>query len=307
MTVDPSAIAATAGGGLPALPILLPAFGVPLSFLIGGRRAEWIALVLMPLELAVAVACVVWRSGQPLVYTLAGYTPPLGIALRADGFSVVMLVTAGLIAPAAALFARVNFATPGIEEKRAPLVFWTLLQGIQAALSVIFLGGDLFNLYVGLELLTFAAVPLVCLDGRPETLAAALRYLLFALFGSVFYLLGVALLYGACGALDMVLLSERIRPEPAVWLAAALMTAGLLAKTALFPLHLWLPPAHANAPAAASAVLSGLVVKGSFSSLSGSGSMCCRLSQAYSQGRFSPASVRRRSCSAACWRSVRRG
>ena len=266
MTAGSAAIVATGGGGLLALPILLPALGVLLSFLIGGRRAERIALGLMPVELAVsvAIACLVWRSGQPLVYTLAGYAPPLGIALRADGFSAVMLVTSGLIAPAAALFARASFASPPETEKRAPLVFWTLLQGIQAALSLIFLGGDLFNLYVGLELLTFAAVPLVCLDGRAETLAAALRYLLFALFGSVFYLLGVALLYGAYGTLDIALLAPLIRPEPAVWLAAGLMTAGLLAKTALFPLHLWLPPAHANAPAAASAVLSGLVVKGSF-------------------------------------------
>ena len=267
MTAGSAAIVATASGGLLALAILLPALGVLLSFLIGGRRAEWIALGLMPVELAVAIviAALVWRSGQPLVYTLAGYAPPLGIALRADGFSAVMLVTAGLIAPAAGLFARTNFATPqGAAERRAPLVFWTLLQGVQAGLSLLFLGGDLFNLYVGLELLTFAAVPLVCLDGRPETIAAALRYLLFALFGSVFYLLGVALLYGAYGTLDIVLLSERIRAQPAVWLAAGLMTAGLLAKTALFPLHLWLPQAHANAPAPASAMLSSLVVKGSF-------------------------------------------
>ena len=118
------------------------------------------------------------------------------------------------------------------------------------ALNAVFLGDDLFNLYVALELLTFAAVPLVCLDGRAETLAAALRYLLFALLGSVLYLLGAVLLYGAYGTLDIVLLSGRIRAEPAAWAAAALMTAGLLAKTALFPLHLWLPPAHAGAPAA---------------------------------------------------------
>ena len=248
------------------LAILLPALGVLLSLLLGGRQAERIALGFMPVQLAVAVAiaALVWRSGQPLVYTLAGYAPPLGIALRADGFSAVMLVTAALIMPAAGLFARANFATPWGTEKRAPLAFWTLLQGLQAALSLLFLGGDLFNLYVGLELLTFAAVPLVALDGRPETVAAALRYLLFALFGSVLYLLGVALIYGAYGTLDIALLASRIRAEPAVWLAAGLMTAGLLAKTALFPLHLWLPPAHANAPAAASAVLSGLVVKGSF-------------------------------------------
>ncbi|HEY4748571.1 MAG TPA: proton-conducting transporter membrane subunit, partial [Steroidobacteraceae bacterium] len=128
--------------------------------------------------------------------------------------------------------------------------------------------GDLFNLFVALELLTFSAVPLVCLDGRPETLAAALRYLLFALFGSVLYLLGTALLYGSYGTLDIALLAYRISAEPvvapAVCVAAGLMTAGLLAKAALFPLHLWLPPAHANAPAAASAVLSALVVKASF-------------------------------------------
>jgi len=266
MTADSAAIAATAGGSLLTLAILLPAVGVLLSLVMGGRNAERIALGLMPAQLAVAVAiaALVQRSGQPLVYTLAGYAPPLGIALRADGFSAVMLVTAALIMPAAGLYARVNFATPGATEKRAPLAFWTLLQGLQAALSLLFLGGDLFNLYVGLELLTFAAVPLVALDGRPETVAAALRYLLFALFGSVLYLLGVALIYGAYGALDIALLSARVRAEPAVWLAAGLMTAGLLAKTALFPLHLWLPPAHANAPAAASGVLSGLVVKGSF-------------------------------------------
>src|SRR6185437_8230042 len=108
-----SDIAATAGGGLLALAILFPALGVLLSLLLGGRQAERVALSLMPVQLAVAVAIAasVWRSGEPLVYTLAGYAPPLGIALRADGFSAVMLLTAALIIPAAGLFARVNFAT----------------------------------------------------------------------------------------------------------------------------------------------------------------------------------------------------
>ncbi|MDH2401324.1 proton-conducting transporter membrane subunit [Bradyrhizobium sp. SSUT18] len=147
---------------------------------------------------------------------------------------------------------------------RAPFAFWILLLAIWAALDTIFVGGDLFTLYVALELLTFAAVPLVSLEGRPDTLRAAIRYLLFALLGSVLYLLGTALLYGCYGTLYIALLSHRIQAEPASFLAAALMTAGLLAKTALFPLHLWLPPAHAGAPAAASAILSGLVVKGSF-------------------------------------------
>jgi multicomponent Na+:H+ antiporter subunit D len=267
MTATAQALTTTAGGFLLVLAILAPVAGVLLSFVLGGRHAERIALALMPigLAIAIAIAVLVSRSGRPLVYILGGYAPPLGIALRADGISVVMLVTAALAIAASGFYARANFETPkGVAEARAPLAFWILLQAIWAALNIVFLGGDLFNLYVALELLTFAAVPLVCVGGRPETLAAALRYLLFALFGSALYLLGAGLLYGAFGTLDIVLLAERMRPMPAVWLAAGLMTAGLLAKTALFPLHLWLPPAHANAPAAGSAVLSGLVVKGSF-------------------------------------------
>ena len=138
-----------------------------------------------------------------------------------------------------------------------------LLLSLWGGLNAVVLGRDLFTLYVALELLTFAAVPLVCLDGRAETLAAALRYLLFALLGSVLYLLGTVLLYGAYGMLDIALLAARDAAGAAPPLVAgALMTVGLLAKTALFPLHLWLPPAHAGAPPPASAVLSALVVKG---------------------------------------------
>ena len=264
MTATP---ASTPGGFLLMLAVLLPAGGILLSFVLGGRAAEKIALGLTPVGfgLACLVAMKVAAAGAPIVYAIGGLPPPLGIALRADGVSAVMMVAAAIIVAASAFYARAKFATPeGAPESRGALTFWIMIQAIWAALNLIFVGGDLFNLYVALELLTFAAVPLVCIDGRPETLRPALRYLLFALFGSVSYLLGVALLYGLYGTLDISLLAQRVEAAPMVWTATALMTAGLLAKTALFPLHLWLPPAHANAPAAASAVLSGLVVKGSF-------------------------------------------
>ena len=177
----------------------------------------------------------------------------------------MMLIAIAVVIGGIGVYARADFGTPaGEREARAPFTFWLLLLAIWGSLNLVFVSGDLFTLYVALELLTFAAVPLVCLDGRGETLRAALRYLLFALLGSVLYLLGAVLLYGAYGTLDIPLLAARIRPEPVTWAAAALMTVGLLAKTALFPLHLWLPPAHAGAPAAASAVLSALVVKGSW-------------------------------------------
>ena len=249
--------------------LVLPVLAMLLGFVLGGRWAERVVLLMLPVGLAVAaaVAGLVFVQGAPLTVDIGGWAPPLGVALRVDGLSATLLITTALVIAAVALYARADFVTPaGTREARAPLAFWTLLLGLWAALNAVFIGQDLFNLYVAIELLTFTAVPLVCLKGSAETLQAALRYLLFALLGSVLYLLGAALLYGAYGTLDIGQLAAAVRgtTEPAAILAVALMTAGLLAKTALVPLHLWLPPAHAGAPAAASAVLSALVVKGSF-------------------------------------------
>src|SRR5499426_4113093 len=257
----------TPGGLLLVLAVLVPFVGVLAAFALGGRNAQRVAMVtiLAGLGIAIAVAAAVAQSGDALVYLLGGWGVPLGIALRADGLAVVMILAVAVVIVGIGAYARADFGTPpGVREARAPLVFWTLLLAIWGSLNLVFVSGDLFTLYVALELLTFAAVPLVSLDGRAETLRAALRYLLYALLGSILYLLGTVLLYGVYGTLDIALLAARVQPEPATLAAAALMTAGLLAKTALFPLHLWLPPAHAGAPPAASAVLSGLVIKGSW-------------------------------------------
>lgn len=259
--------ATTAEGWLLVLAVCGPAACAPIALALGGRNARRLGLALLPagLAVAVAIASAIWRRGDALVYQLGAWAPPLGVTLRADGLSAVMLVTAAIVIGAAALFARADLGTgPGPGESRASFLFWPLLFTVWSGLNAVFVASDLFHLFVALELLTFGAVPLVCLDGRAATLAAALRYLLFALIGSLLYLLGTGLLYGAYGTLDVALLAERVRVEPAARIALGLMTAGLLAKMALFPLHLWLPPAHAGAPPAASAILSALVVKGPF-------------------------------------------
>ena len=257
----------TPGGWLLVIAVLAPFLGVLAGLALGGRGAQCVAALVLPTGLVVAagIAWTLVQAGDTVVYLLGGWAPPLGIALRADGLSAVMLLAIAVVVCGIGIYARADFGTAaGQPEQRASFVYWLLLLAVWGSLNLVFVSGDLFTLYVALELLTFSAVPLVCLDGRGETLPAALRYLLFALAGSMLYLLGAVLLYGGYGTLDIALLAGRVHPEPIAWTAAALMTVGLLAKTALFPLHIWLPPAHAGAPAAASAVLSALVIKGSW-------------------------------------------
>lgn len=251
---------------LPAA-VLLPFVGMLLGLALGGRWVQRVTFVVIAFGLALAIGITSsWLDASgPLVYLLGGWSPPLGIALRADGAAVAMLLAIAGVVCAIALYARADFGTPtDAPESRSAFAYWLLLLAVWGSLNLVFVSGDLFTLYVALELLTFAGVPLVCLAGSGETLRAALRYLLFALCGSVLYLLGVVLLYGGYGTVDIPLLAAAVQPEPIARAALALMTVGLLAKTALFPLHIWLPPAHGGAPAAASAVLSALVIKGSW-------------------------------------------
>lgn len=257
----------TADGLLLVMAIVLPATGILLTFVLGGRQVERVVVVVLAagLGLAAVIFAVIWQSGERLAYIVGDWPPPLGITLRADGLSAGMMVAMAIVVCGIGVFAHADFnARARAVEARAPFAFWVLLMGVWGGMNLVFVAGDLFTLYVALELLTFAAVPMVSLDGRGETLQAALRYLLFALLGSILYLVGTAFLYGSYGTLDIVLLSQRVRLDPATLVAAVLMTVGLFAKTALFPLNLWLPPAHAGAPAAASALLSAVVVKGSF-------------------------------------------
>ena len=208
-----------------------------------------------------AAACLLWQVADegPVHYAIGGWSPGLGIALRADGLSALLLLMTGLVALAVSVYATGYFGQTAQRRHYWPL--WLLLL---TALNALFLAADLFNLYVTLELLGLAAVALTALGGERAAVQAAIRYLLLGLMGSLTFLAGVVLLYTAYGSLDMAILAQRLTAGTTSWLAASLITAGLLLKTALFPLHFWLPPAHASAPAPVSAALSALVVKAAF-------------------------------------------
>ncbi|RUO29962.1 hydrogenase 4 subunit B [Aliidiomarina sedimenti] len=220
-------------------------------------------LALAGIVLQLGTAAMLWNNVQvhgASSYAIGDWVAPLGITLVADGLTVTLLAMTALIAVVCAFYA--IFYLRAYEKERR--YFWPLFWFLLAALNGIWLAGDLFNLYVGLELLTLSAVGMVTLSGERHALAAGLRYLYAALLGSLAYLLGVALLYGAYGTLDLGQLSSLLDANLMTQLALALMTFGLLMKTAVFPLHSWLPPAHGGALAPVSAILSALVVKSSF-------------------------------------------
>jgi multicomponent Na+:H+ antiporter subunit D len=235
----------------------------------------------------------VWRYGA-VRYTVGGWGAPLGIELRADGLGSAMVLTLAVAAIAILTYATAHLPTlsthgPATGSERdhaaadgpagagrpettgppaaawAPTAgFWPLSLLLWAALNLLFISADAFNLYVALELTTLAAVALMVIGGGSEALSAAMRYLIAAFFGSMAYLLGIGVLYAGFHALDLSLLADRVRPGWTAWSAMALMTTGLAVKTALFPLHFWLPRAHSSAPAPVSALLSALVVAGSY-------------------------------------------
>jgi len=248
-----------------ALLILGPLAAAALAFAFP-KRGRWVALAAAVIAVVALVVLTreVLASGVQ-IHHVGGWRAPLGIDLRADGLAVLMLVIAALIASAVTLYSPPYFlAEHDAEAAHRERYFWPLFLFLWTALNALFLTADIFNLYVTLELLGFAAVSLVALAGKREALSAAMRYLFVSLSASLFYLLGVALVYGQCAAVDLTSLAAKAQPGPTLWVALALMTCGLIAKTALFPLHFWLPAAHANAPAPVSALLSALVVKGPF-------------------------------------------
>lgn len=245
---------------IPTVLVIPLSWGV-ISLLLRSRWNPSFALLGIVIQAVAVIALSAWiyREGSQS-YGLAGWEIPLGIELVASGLSVTLLALTALIALICALYALFYLRS----YPRQQSYFWPLFWFLLTALNGIWLAADLFNLYVGLELLTLAAVGLVALNADKSSLEAGLRYLYFALFGSLLYLLGVALLYGGYGTLALTLLPDLLAPDLLTLLALACITLGLLMKTAIFPFHFWLPPAHGGALAPVSALLSALVVKASF-------------------------------------------
>lgn len=229
--------------------------GLLLVLLRPQRSGRWVIVVSAASLVAAAFALHHVMQSGPQLLQIGGWETPLAIRFQLTPLTALLMVfTAGLHLLVALYAARSPHAT-GSED------YWPLSCLLHSALVALWLSADLFNLYVTLELLSLCAVALVALAGR-KAYRPAFNYLMLSLAGSLAYLFGVALFYGRYGVLDVWVLAELTEADASTRLALLLMSLGLMLKAALWPLHLWLPPAHSGAPTAVSALLSALVVKG---------------------------------------------
>lgn len=249
---------------VPILPVLWPllaALLAPVAALVS-RRAAWpLACLGGTLAAASALwgAATVIREGTQR-YGLGGWPPPWGIEVVLDPLSAFTAATVATVA-AVALIASGPAVRATVGGGGA--AFYALALLTLGGLMGLVVSGDLFNVFVFLEVAAIASYALVASGGGPA-LAAAFRYLLLGSVGASFYLLGVGFLYALTGTLNMADLAGRlpaVADSPTFAGGVTFVVVGLAIKMGLFPLHGWLPDAYTHAPAPVAAFLAPVATK----------------------------------------------
>ena len=254
-------------------PVLLPLGTAALMLLLGeGRRGAKAAanVASTALGLAIAVALlngVAARQGPAAfgVYLPGNWAVPYGIVLVADKLSALMVVLTGCVGLAALLYALARWQHAGVYFH---VLFQLQLMGLYGA----FLTADLFNLFVFFEVMLAASYGLLLHGGGPARVRAGLHYIAINLVASLLFLIGVAVLYGVTGTLNMADIALKLPAVPdsdrgLLHAGAAILAVAFLAKAALWPLNFWLPPAYAAASAPAAAVFAILTKVGVYAVL----------------------------------------
>ena len=245
---------------LVAVPFGVAFLIVILAHVRGARRLTGALAAAATLVNLVVAVCLLNSGSVSIFVGTWGGDKTLGIEMVCDGLSQFMAVVINLVALVSIIFA-------GAYMRRFTKVwlFEALFLLMTGAMNGVVLAGDMFNLYVFLEIAAIASYALVGFGCESEELEAAFKYLILGTVGSAFILLGVAILYSLTGNLNMAKVAEGLKTvgqtSPAVLLAAASILGGLALKAAMVPFHAWLPDAHPSAPAPISAMLSGVLIK----------------------------------------------
>jgi formate hydrogenlyase subunit 3/multisubunit Na+/H+ antiporter MnhD subunit len=260
-----------------ALLILLPFATSLLCLLARFLRRLLLAQVVAAFSVAgilliLALLFPIVRSSAQITYAMGGWTEPLGITLYLDGLAWTASIMGTVVGLCALLFA--------FGERRYKSDFYFFFLMLLAGMEGVILTGDLFNMFVFIEIVSISSYLLVAYSLDPANLWASLRYLLLSSLSIAVFLLGLFLVYRSTGTFSLRLIqaslstgggnvstaaaASAVGAGKALGLAAAALTVGAGLKAAFVPLHTWLPDAHAAAPHPVSALLSGVMIKISF-------------------------------------------
>jgi multicomponent Na+:H+ antiporter subunit D len=256
------------------LPVMLPLFAAGLTLALHRRpRAQRIiSTTALAAVLAASLGLLFAADAGPIVVEVGGWAAPVGIDLVADRLSALMLTVSSVVILCVLLYS-IGQGVPGDESELEgssrgreiiPVaIYHPTYLVLAAGVSNAFLSGDLFNVYVGFEILLAASYVLLTLGGTGERIRAGSVYVVVALLSSVLFLTAIALVYASTGTVNMAQLAGRLAEiDPTMRLVLQLLL--LLAfgiKAAIFPLSAWLPDSYPTAPAPVTAVFAGLLTK----------------------------------------------
>jgi multicomponent Na+:H+ antiporter subunit D len=249
---------------LPVLPILLPLIAAPLCLLLKNRLIVFafaLAVAWNTFALAFQLLVTVLEQGT-VSYWLGGWVPPWGIEYRVDVLGAFVVTLVSGIAAVVLTFAPRSVAAEIPRQKH--YLFYTAYLLCLTGLMGIAITGDLFNVFVFLEISSLASYALISLGPQRRALTASFRYLVMGTIGATFILIGIGLLYMMTGTLNMADMAARlphVAGQRTILVAAAFLSVGMCLKMALFPLHAWLPNAYAYAPSVVTAFLAATATK----------------------------------------------
>ena len=253
---------------LPILVVLTPLMMSLIVVLISNNFLSWL-LTLFTTLITLIFSLLLYQEvylHTAISYALGNWVPPLGIEYLIDKVSIIPIIIIALISFLATFFAS-KIMPAEINNSSISKVYSLWLLAIAGLIGLV-TTGDAFNLFVFLEISSLASVALVAVGGQKDkqALVAAYNYLILGAIGATFYVIGVGLLYGITGTLNLADLSNRIAAisdNKALIAGFGFMVIGIMLKAAVFPLHIWLPRAYAYAPSAVSVLLAATATKAS--------------------------------------------
>ncbi|GAB3207326.1 Na+/H+ antiporter subunit D [Marinactinospora thermotolerans] len=248
------------------LPVVLPLFAAGLEFALGIRAPRLhkiISVTTLTVVLAIGLVLLFGSDAHgPQVVHVGGWEAPIGIALVADRLSALMVTVSAAITLGVLVYS-IGQGMADRDEVTPLAVYHPTYLILVAGVSNAFLAGDLFNVYVGFEILLTASYVLLTLGGTQARIRAGATYVVVSLLSSVVFLIAIGLVYAATGTVNMAQLAVRLPgvPEDLRLVLQVMLLVAFAIKAAVFPLSAWLPDSYPTAPAPVTAVFAGLLTK----------------------------------------------